>query len=195
MLALKVSIFLFLNGVIILYNEGGYIFEELMYMTKTEREKRELERLERSETFHGHDHYFAILIVVLSIVYIVDELASGVRGIVEVQTVRDLFNVVYPSSDFDNASATLGFVTMAGYMTYLISPFYKSLADRFGRKPFLVINTIGMGVGMLICVLSKTVTLYVIGAVVLTFFTPNDMQVMHRNSTERSYVPSPRDWL
>ncbi|MBR5341921.1 MAG: MFS transporter [Erysipelotrichaceae bacterium] len=148
-------------------------------MTKKEREQRELAKLEKAESFHGHQHYFAILIVVLSIVYIVDELASNVKGIVEVQTVRDLFNVVYPSSEYDNASATLGFATMAGYLSYLISPFYKSLADRFGRRLFLIINTIGMGVGMLVCIISKSVPVYIIGSVIMTFFTPNDMQVIY----------------
>ncbi|MBQ6492786.1 MAG: MFS transporter [Erysipelotrichaceae bacterium] len=148
-------------------------------MDKKEREKRELERLEKASVFHGHEHYFAILIIVLSIVYIVDELASNVRGIVEVQTVRDLFNVVYPSTDYDKASATLGFVTMAGYLSYLISPFYKSLADKYGRRLFLIINTIGMGVGMLICIISKSIALYIVGVVIMTFFTPNDMQVIY----------------
>ena len=148
-------------------------------MTKQEKEKREIERLEKASDFHNHKHYFAILIVVLSIIYIVDELASGVRGVVDVQTTRDLFNVVYPSSEYDNASATLGFVTMLGYLTFLISPFYKSLADKYGRRLFLIINTIGMGVGMLVCIISKSVTVYVIGAVIMTFFTPNDMQVIY----------------
>ena len=148
-------------------------------MTRTEKERKELEKLEKAEAFHGHKHYFAILIVVLSIIYIVDELASSVRGIVEVQTVKDLFNVIYPSTDFDNASAKLGFVTMAGYLSYLISPFYKSLADKYGRRLFLIINTIGMGVGMLICILSKSLMLYVVGAVIMTFFTPNDVQVIY----------------
>lgn len=148
-------------------------------MDKKEREKRELERLEKASIFHGHEHYFAILIVVLSIVYIVDELASGVRSIVEVQTVRDLFNVTFPSQEYNNAAASLGFITMAGYLSYLISPFYKSLADKYGRKPFLIVNTLGMGVGMLICVLSKSIAVYVVGCVILTFFTPNDVQVIY----------------
>ncbi|MBR5755828.1 MAG: hypothetical protein IKX97_08445, partial [Erysipelotrichaceae bacterium] len=86
-------------------------------MANSEKERRELEKLEKAESFHGHQHYFAILIVVLSIIYIVDELASSVRGVVDVQTTRDLFNVIYPSAEYDNASATLGFVTMAGYLS------------------------------------------------------------------------------
>ena len=148
-------------------------------MSEQSKQQKEIVRLEKASDFHGHKHYFLILIIVLSIIYIVDELASNVRGVVEVQTIRDLFNVVYPSSDYDKASATLGFVTMAGYFSYLISPFYKSLADKFGRKPFLIINTIGMGVGMLLCIISKSVALYIIGTVVLTFFTPNDVQVIY----------------
>ena len=148
-------------------------------MTNQLKEQKEIARLEKASAFHQHKNYFLILIIVLSIVYIVDELASNVRSVVEVQTIRDLFNVVYPSSDYDKASATLGFVTMAGYFSYLISPFYKSLADKLGRKPFLIINTIGMGVGMLLCIISKSITLYIIGTVVLTFFTPNDVQVIY----------------
>ena len=148
-------------------------------MSKLEREKREIAQLEKASAFHSHKHYFAILIVVLTIVYIVDELASSVRGVVDVQTTRDLFNVVYPSTEYDNASATLGFITMAGYLSYLISPFYKSLADRYGRRLFLIINTLGMGVGMLVCIISKSIFVYVIGAVIMTFFTPNDVQVIY----------------
>ena len=148
-------------------------------MDRSQKELKEIERLEKASEFHKHKNYFLILIIVLSIVYIVDELASNVRSVVEVQTIRDLFNVIYPSSDYDKASATLGFVTMAGYFSYLVSPFYKSLADKIGRKPFLIINTIGMGVGMLLCIISKSVALYIIGTVVLTFFTPNDVQVIY----------------
>ncbi len=148
-------------------------------MTKTEKERKELEKLEKAEAFHGHRHYFAILIVVLSIIYIVDELASSVRGVVETQTICDLFNTTFGSSEYNTASGTLGLVTTGAYLIYLVSPFYKSLADKFGRRIFLIINTLGMGVGMLVCIISKSVPLYILGTVIMTFFTPNDMQVIY----------------
>ena len=148
-------------------------------MSNKINEQKEIARLEKASAFHKHKYYLPILIVVLTIVYIVDELASSVRGVVDVQTTTDLFNVVFGTPEYDNASATLGFVTMAGYLTYLISPFYKSLADKYGRRLFLIINTIGMGVGMLVCIISKSIVVYVIGAVIMTFFTPNDMQVIY----------------
>lgn len=148
-------------------------------MDKKQREQREIARLEKTSAFHQHKNYFAILIVVLSIVYVVDELASSVRGVVETQTICDLFNTTFGSAEYNTASGTLGLVTTGAYLIYLVSPFYKSLADKYGRRIFLIINTLGMGVGMLVCIISKSVAVYILGTVIMTFFTPNDMQVIY----------------
>ena len=148
-------------------------------MTKLEKEQREIARLEKASAFHQHKNYFLILIIVLSIIYIVDELASSVRGVVETQTICDLFNTTFGTDAYNNASGTLGLVTTGAYLIYLVSPFYKSLADKYGRRIFLIINTLGMGVGMLVCIISRSVPIYILGTVIMTFFTPNDMQVIY----------------
>ena len=144
-----------------------------------ESEEKELARLEKDAEFHNHKYYFAILIVVLTIVYIVDELASNVRGAVDSFTICDLFNTTFGSPEYDKASGTLGLVTTGCYLIYLVSPFYKSLADKYGRRIFLIINTLGMGVGMLVAIISHNIALYLVGVVIMTFFTPNDMQVIY----------------
>ncbi len=148
-------------------------------MEKKNREQREIERLEKAEKFHNAKNYFIILVIVLTIVYIVDELASNVRGTVSSFTICDLFHTTFGSPEYDKASGTLDLVTMAGYLIYLISPFYKSLADKYGRRLFLIINTLGMGVGMLVSVISHNIPLYILGTVIMTFFTPNDVQVIY----------------
>ena len=148
-------------------------------MNKTNREQREIARLEKAEKFHNAKNYFIILIVVLTIVYIVDELASNVRGTVSSFTICDLFHTTFGSPEYDKASGTLDLVTMAGYLIYLISPFYKTLADKYGRRLFLIINTLGMGVGMLVSIISHNIPLYILGTVIMTFFTPNDVQVIY----------------
>ncbi len=148
-------------------------------MANTEKELKEIARLEKASAFHKHKNYFAILVVVLTIVYIVDELTSSVRGAVDSFTICDLFNTTFGTPEYDLASGKLGFLTTGCYLIYLISPFYKSLADKWGRKAFLVINTIGMGVGMLVAVLSNNLALYMVGVVLMTFFTPNDVQVIY----------------
>ncbi|MBQ1826799.1 MAG: MFS transporter [Erysipelotrichaceae bacterium] len=148
-------------------------------MLKKETEQQELERLEKTSAFHAHKYYLPILVVVLTIVYIVDELASNVRGAVDSFTICDLFHTTFGSAEYDRASGILGLVTTGAYLIYLVAPFYKSLADKFGRRIFLIINTIGMGVGMLVAIISGNVALYLVGVVIMTFFTPNDMQVIY----------------
>ena len=148
-------------------------------MTDKSREQREIARLEKAQAFHNHKYYFIILIVVLTIVYIVDELASNVRGAVDSFTICDLFNTTFGTPEYDKASGTLGLVTTACYLIYLVSPFYKSLADKYGRRLFLIINTLGMGVGMLVAIISHNIALYLVGVVIMTFFTPNDVQVIY----------------
>ena len=148
-------------------------------MSQKESERKELERLEKTSAFHNHKYYLPILIVVLTIVYIVDELASNVRGAVDSFTICDLFNTTFGTPEYDKASGTLGLVTTGCYLIYLVAPFYKSLADKYGRRLFLIINTLGMGVGMLVSIISGNVYLYLLGVVIMTFFTPNDMQVIY----------------
>ena len=67
-------------------------------------------------------------------------------------------------------------------MTYALMalvPFYKALADKFGRKPFLVLNTLGMGVGMALAWWSPNMVLYFIGYGMTVFFVQHDMQIVY----------------
>ena len=148
-------------------------------MNSKNREQREIARLEKAQKFHRAKNYFIILIIVLTIVYIVDELASNIRGTVASFTICDLFNTTFGTPEYDKASGTLDLVTTACYLIYLVSPFYKALADKYGRRLFLIINTLGMGVGMLISIISHNIALYLVGVVLMTFFTPNDVQVIY----------------
>ncbi|MBR6090702.1 MAG: MFS transporter, partial [Anaerolineaceae bacterium] len=148
-------------------------------MNAKSKEQREIARLEKAQKFHNAKYYLIILVIVLTIVYIVDELASNVRGTVASFTICDLFNTTFGTPEYDKASGTLDLVTTACYLIYLVSPFYKSLADKFGRRLFLIINTLGMGIGMLISIISHNVPLYLVGVVIMTFFTPNDVQVIY----------------
>ena len=148
-------------------------------MNQKNREQREIARLEKAQKFHRAKNYFIILIIVLTIVYIVDELASNIRGTVASFTICDLFNTTFGTPEYDKASGTLDLVTTACYLIYLVSPFYKALADKYGRRLFLIINTLGMGVGMLISIISHNIALYLVGVVLMTFFTPNDVQVIY----------------
>ncbi|MBQ2812439.1 MAG: MFS transporter, partial [Clostridia bacterium] len=60
------------------------------------------------------------------------------------------------------------------------------LADRFGRKVFLIINTFGMSLSMLLIFLSDSIIVYVLGACIVQFFIPHDMQVVYIMETAPS---------
>ena len=75
----------------------------------------------------------------------------------------------------------------------LILPFYKALADRLGRRLFLFINTIGMGMGMLICMVAPNIYIYIVGLLVIKFLflTMYRLCILWkapRNSTVPSFV-------
>lgn len=63
-------------------------------------------------------------------------------------------------------------------MTLLIV-FYRPLADRFGRKPFLVINTFVMGLGLFLVYLSDNIYVYMIGSSLMGFMVSHDMQCVY----------------
>jgi len=142
-------------------------------------ENREIERLKKAQKSFGSKRYFIILIAILTVLYVVDELTSNIRYSLQTYTICDLFNTTFNSVEYASAQATLGLVTTGAYLFFLISPFYKSLADKYGRRIFLIINTIGMGIGMLVSIISHSIVFYVVGCVIMTFFTPNDMQVLY----------------
>lgn len=81
--------------------------------------------------------------------------------------------------EFNTGLATYSAMTAPLYVIMLITPFYKSLADRFGRKLFLVLNTVGMGIGMFVCMIAPNPIVYICGIGIIYFLMNNDMQVLY----------------
>ncbi len=78
--------------------------------------------------------------------------------------------------------SSIGILDILGIVAFPfqgLSLLYKPLSDRYGRKPFLVINTLGMGIGLFFIFLSNNIVLYVIGSTITAFFVPHDMQVVY----------------
>ena len=81
--------------------------------------------------------------------------------------------------DFNTGLATYSAMTAPLYVIMVITPFYKSLADSYGRKLFLALNTFGMGAGMLVCMLASNPVIYLVGVGIFNFLMNNDMQVLY----------------
>ena len=146
--------------------------------TRKLRESRELERRKKQLSVKHTSGYLWYLLVILSIVYIVDEITSAMGSSMQSEVVTDFF-VNGMGMEYNTGLALFTAMGAPLYSAMIIMPFYKSLADRFGRKLFLVINTIGMGVGMGICMNAGSPIVYLIGMLVINLVMYNDMQVIY----------------
>lgn len=140
-------------------------------VTELEKRKKQLEK----STSKG---YFVFLIAMLALIYIVDELTSNISSSIQPEVITDFF-VMRQGIDFNIGLSNLALMSLPANIIILILPFYKALADRLGRRLFLFINTIGMGMGLLICMVAPSIYVYIVGLLVIKFFIPNDVQVMY----------------
>ena len=147
-------------------------------MNLTEKNQREITKAKKTMSKVLLPGYMAYILTILSMVYIVDEIASNIYNSLQSDMVTQ-FYVNGKGLDFNTGLATYSAMTAPLYVIMIITPFYKSLADRFGRKIFLAINTFGMGVGMLICMLAPNPIVYLVGVGVINFLMNNDMQVLY----------------
>ena len=113
-----------------------------------------------------------------TVVEYVDEITSAMGSSMQSEVVTDFF-VNGMNMEYNDGLALFTAMGAPLYSCMIIMPFYKSLADRFGRKVFLVINTIAMGVGMGICMSAGNPLVYLIGMLVINLVMYNDMQVIY----------------
>lgn len=142
-------------------------------------EAKELPRRERQALWKESKAYIFYLFMILAIVYITDEIASTIG----IQFQSNILNEIYLEGlglgsygEAQSLSTALGFIT---YPISLLMVLYRPLADRFGRKPFLILNTFSMALGMFIVFLSRDVVSYMIGSTLMGFMVSHDMQCVY----------------
>lgn len=138
------------------------------------KKEKEIAKWEREKARPKRSYYFAYLVLIICIIYATDEIASQVGTLMKTEIANDLL------AKFGDKS-----VSVLDIISILIVPFqaigllYRPLADKLGRKLFLVINTFGMSFALFIIFLSNNLVLYFIGACMVQFFIPHDMHVVY----------------
>ncbi len=142
------------------------------------REARELVRREKQLQAKNNRFYMLYLFMVLSMIYIIDEIASTISIQFQSNIINEFFvrNMGLEYGEGLSLSSALGFIT---YPVTLLIVFYRPLADRFGRKPFLVINTLMMGLGLFLVYLSDNIFVYMVGGTLMGFMVSHDMQCVY----------------
>ncbi len=138
------------------------------------KKEKEISKWEKEKSKPKKSYYFAYLVFIITLIYATDEIASQIGTLMKTEIANDLL------ASFGTRSGTF-----LDLLSILIVPFqaigllYRPLADRWGRKKFLVINTFGMSLAMLVIFLSNNLILYFIGACMVQFFIPHDMHVVY----------------
>ena len=106
---------------------------------RKEKEKKELEKWKKVKNKKPLKNYFLILLIVITITYVVDELTSNINGTIKTDVIRFFYDIIgadVNSDEFNAASGNFFILSLFLYSGILLAPFYKSLADRFGRRIF-----------------------------------------------------------
>lgn len=147
--------------------------------------------------------YLCYIMLILTLIYIVDEIATNLPnslkteinltinvipwndGLSNPYSLAAILQNVYHDgdiADIDKAVSTglskIGLIGTIANVMLIISMFYRPLADRYGRKIFLFINTLGMALSLLIFFTATNFVGYVFGFFFLRFFVTPDQQIV-----------------
>ncbi len=171
-------------------------------MRNKEKEARELARLERKQGQKKSHFYLFYMLLILSLIYIVDEISTNLPNnlLSEINlainvwpaaqsdgySFSEAYGAVYGGSDDLALSAIvrrglsdISLISLLGNFMLLFSLLYRPLADRYGRKMFLFLNTFGMGISSLLFFLSSNIYSYAISFFLLRFFVTPDQQIVY----------------
>lgn len=143
---------------------------------RRDKETKEIRRLEREQAKPKRHAYLSYLLLICCVVYIADEIASQIGTQMQSVLAQAIFAPVFGA---DMAVARMSAFGVLSQIGTIVAFLYKPLSDRYGRKPFLVINTLGMGLGLLFTSIATNIPVYLIGAAVIALFIPHDMQVVY----------------
>lgn len=136
------------------------------------RKEKELKYWEKQKARPKGNTYFWYLVLIIALIYAVDEIASQIGSLMQTEIANDFFQS-------ESAVTLLNLLQIIAIPFQIVGILYRPLADRFGRKTFLIINTFGMSLAMFVIFLSQNVFMYFFGACLIMFFIPHDMHVVY----------------
>lgn len=122
--------------------------------------------------------YFAVLFVIIVLIHMIDGYVSDIGSKVQSLYMQDLL-ITARGMTQGNALRFVGVIQLIGALFIVISPFYKVLIDKIGRRPIFIINLFGYSIGALICYFAKDIWFFIVGLVFIVFFVIHDMQILY----------------
>lgn len=146
------------------------------------KEERQLSALKKIQSRGNSGKYFFVLLVLIAVVNIIDEVTSNLTVTVQSSFITEFFVNNPFMGKYYTYEDGLAFHSGIGVFTYvlgLFTPFYKALADKWGRKPLFVLSTLGMAAGLLVIHLSSSYIMFLVGFAIISFFMGHDIQIIY----------------
>ena len=146
------------------------------------REQNELLRLKAQRSKARYAGYFIVLLVMIVLTDVLDNLATNIGGNITSSFITEFFvngKVFGKSYEYEAGLALHNTISLIGYVISFLVSFYKSLADRIGRKPLFVLSALGMAAGLLIIFCCRSYLVFLIGSFMLSFFIGSDIQILY----------------
>ncbi len=145
-------------------------------------EQKELKKLTAKMNKGNYKGYFLILLFLIAFVNILDEVTSNLSVSVQSSFITEFFVNNPFLGKFYTFEEGLSMHSTVGVLSYvfgIITPFYKALADKWGRKPLFIISTFGMAVGLFIIYFSPSYLVFLVGFAIIGFFYSHDIQIIY----------------
>lgn len=127
-------------------------------------------------------YFFAVTIILIILVDLLDNFTTSSTGNITSSIITDFFvngSIFGRSYTYEEGLSIHNTLILLSNLAVIGAPFYKSLGDKYGRKPLLAVSTFGMATGMLIIFLSKTYPAFLLGNLMMTFFLGSDIQIIY----------------
>ena len=145
-------------------------------------EEKQLKKLTERQRKGNYRGYFVVLIFLIGLVNILDEVTSNLSVSVQSSFITEFFvNNLFMGKQYTFEEG-LGLHSTIGVVSYvfgIITPFYKALADKWGRKPLFALSTLGMALGLFIIYFSPNYAVFLLGYGIIGFFFGHDMQIIY----------------
>ena len=145
-------------------------------------EERELKKLTTRRSRGNCAGYFGMLLFLIAFVNILDEVTSNLSVSVQSSFVTEFFvnrEIFGRTYTFEEGLSLHTSISVISYVFGIITPFYKALADKWGRKPLFVISTMGMSIGLFIIYFSPNYIAFLVGYAIIGFFFAHDIQIIY----------------
>lgn len=146
------------------------------------REEKQLFRLNKLKSQGKYKGYFVVLLCIIVLVDLLDNFTTSVNNNVTSCFIDEffvnghLFGKTYTQATGLSLHNT---ISLLGYVIGMLTPFYKALADKWGRKPLFVISTLGMATGLMLIYTSANYWMFLVGTFVINFFLSHDIQIIY----------------